>query len=311
MFNFGNKRNGFSLAEIMIVFIIIGIISMLALVTTKKMDHADKYLYSRAYDSLLTAAYNSIAEMDSNGMETPEMLCKGLTKFINSQPASNPKAGEEYKGGTDEGYCNNVTTRATKNTDDFKEIMPDFIANNGMKFYITEKIKEENIRDFENVASDLSFYLVYIDTDGDRGSGKVSDGNIIAFGVSENADVIPLGAPAYDLKFLAVRVIFPETKAHPEERASEAVTYYDAINKAWGHRISFDDLRTMDFNEFAVLKNTPILKNVKVPAERPAQLNECICDQAPKEEGGDGTDCLTTTLDVDKFDCDIIIQRYY
>ena len=315
MFGFKKKFLAFSLVELMVIFSIIGLISTLALVSVKKFNQVDKYLYSRAYDALWTASYNAMAEMNSMGIDTPEKLCKGVTKYINSLPATNPKAGEEYQGGFDQGYCNDITTRATAATDDFRpgKMLPDFIANNGMKFFITDKITESNVKDFENVKSDINYYIVYVDTDGDRGQGTVSSGNVIAFAVTENAVLIPLGVPAYNKDYLTVRVIFPETKLHPEERASEAVTYFEAIHKAWGGRQSFDDPRTIDFNKFDTLKNSPIIANVKFPtaAETPEQLDDCICDRIPKEDGGDGVNCLTTTLDVDKFDCDINIQRYY
>jgi type II secretory pathway pseudopilin PulG len=311
MLGFWKKNKAFTLAEILIVFTIIGIVSSLILMTTKRMAASDKYAYQRAYDSVWTAAYNASAEPGAPALDTPENLCKGMAKYINSQNATNPIAGSGH--GTDDGFCNAIVaaSRPTKLTDEFKDLTPDFIANNGMRFYISKKITANNVADFEGVRQNIDFFIVYADIDGERGQNSISSGDVVAFAVTPNADVIPLGLPAYDKHYFVAKVVFPETKTHPNERLSDAMTYYDAIHNAWGGRILFDDLRTIDFNSLPVLAGAKFLEGVTVPAA-PAQHNDCICDHEDKPA------CLNMnppnpngTRIIDRFDCDLKIERYY
>ena len=154
MLRFLKKYKAFTLAEILIVFSIIGIISALILMTTKRITTTDKYSYQRAYDSLLTAAYNSIAEFGAREMSSPEILCQGLSKYINSQAATSnledeyETAEQRRNNPTDFGFCNSIAAanRVNKDTSNFENLTPDFIANNGMKFYISNSITQ-NVAD--------------------------------------------------------------------------------------------------------------------------------------------------------------------
>ena len=322
---------GFTLAELLIVFAIIGIISAITLMTTKRLSTSDKFAYQRAYDSLLTAAYNAVAEVGSEGIGTPELLCKGLAKYINSQTAQ--KESDKFTGNPDEGFCNTIAAaqRATKDSFDFREkdkdgntiIIPDFVANNGMRFFITEKIKEESVTDFagDTQTDGVQFYIVFVDLDGTAGQNQIGSGDIVAFAVTENADVIPLGSPAYDAKhYLGVRVVFPENSAHPDEYYSDSMSYVDAIHTAWGTLHNFDDLRTFDFNEFEVLQGTPLMdkpNDYTAPMQHQDCIcdtnddatcaNNCICDKAADP----GCDSGCSVDAIDRFECDIKIQRYY
>ncbi len=286
MFKRFKRNTAFTLAELLIVFFIIGVISGVILMTTRRLGTSDKFAYQKAYDSLRTAAYNAIAEVGAGPIDTPERLCNGLTKYINSHTADN------YGGGTDEGFCTGNYYPVTQV--EFNDITPSFIANNGMRFYITDKITEEDVSDNETtnpITQDIEYYVVFIDLDGEAGQNSVSAGDVVAFAVTMNADVIPLGRPAYDKHYLTARVVYPESEEHPDEHLSDSYTYFDAIQKAWGGRISFDDLRTIDFNTFSTLQNAAF------HTEQPAHVEQ----DARCAEGND----------VGDFDCDIKIQRYY
>ena len=328
MFKNLKKFTAFTLAEIMLVFAIIGIVSAVTLMTTKRLSTSDKFAYQRAYDSLLTAAYNAVAETDSQGIGTPELLCKGMSKYINSQVATVVKnSDDKFKGNPDIGFCNTgITVRATKNTTNFTDIVPDFVANNGMKFYITEKIVQKNVKDYagDTQPEGIPFYIVYIDIDGNAGQNDINAGDVVAFAVTENADVIPLGRPAFDKRYLGVRVVFPENQDHPDEYYSDSMTYYDAIHTAWGDLHNFDDLRTLDFNDatvFTELAGAPFMVSADDHDPAPSQHQDCICDTSVDEHCADNCVCDKTadpdcdsscSVDaIDRFECDIKIQRYY
>lgn len=318
MFKKFKKFMAFTLAELLIVFSIIGIVSAITIMTTKRIATTDKYAYQRAYDALRTAAYNAVAETDAKGIKTPDLLCEGLAKYINSQYAT-ATGSDKFEGNPDKGFCNKIAeaNRVGIDASDFdkgaeKKIVPDFVANNGMKFYITKKLKEEGLKDYTNTDSmDIEYYVVFVDIDGENGQNTIDSGDIVAFAITvDNADTIPLGAPIYDKHYLGVRVVFPENPpAHPDEYFSESMTYYDAIHTAWGNLHNFDDLRTFDFNEFKTLSGSRFMKivnenNLK-PETTPEQHDDCICNVADDEN------CKTTTKDEDRFECDIRIQRYY
>lgn len=317
MLDFWKKNNGFTLAEILIVFTIIGIISSLILMTTKRLATSDKYAYQRAYDSTWTAAYNAQAEPGAPALNTPRRLCEGLAKYINSQNATNPYAGTGY--GTDEGFCNNIAdaNRPTAATDEFGTLTPDFIANNGMKFYISRYINAAPVNDYDGTPVQVSYHIVFVDIDGERGRNSVSSGDIVAFAVTPDAYVMPLGAPAYDKNIFPVKVIYPENKTHPNERLSGPVSYYDAIHKAWGTtagggmRVSVDDIRTIDFNTLPGLSGGKFNEGVTVPTSK-AQDRDCICDWEDKPNCDASTNpAAGGTRLSDRFDCDIKIERYY
>ena len=79
------KRSGYTLVELMIVFLVIGIVSLVGITTAKPYKKQMYHLYSKAYDLLFTASYNVFADENPDyDLTTPKRLCKGLIKYINS-----------------------------------------------------------------------------------------------------------------------------------------------------------------------------------------------------------------------------------
>ena len=325
MFRNLKKYMGFTLAEILIVFSIIGIVSAITLMTTKRMATSDKYAYERVFDTLRTAAYNAFSEADSHWVDpttktvTPKTICTGLAKYINSQSATKTaNASDKFTGNPDAGYCNtNISTRATTLTDNFNDITPDFIANNGMRFYITGGLKQTKVRDdiTKTSNSDVEFHIIYVDIDGTDGQNSIGAGDVVAFAVTDNADVIPLGLPAYDKHYLSVRVIYPdsaEDEGKDVENLSEAMSYYDAIHTAWGGLQTIDDMRTIDFNNFEILKSAKFLSSVTKPTaeQTPKQDVACLCDIKATPEKCTETHINSIPI-LEKFECDLKIYRYY
>ena len=101
------------------------------------------------------------------------------------------------------------------------------------------------------------------------------------------------------------------------------MTYYEAIHTAWGDLHNFDDLRTLDFNDFNVLQDAKfmtIITEAEKP-NKPSQHTSCICDTDEDENCADNCVCDKTADEncdsacavdpMDRFECDIKIQRYY
>ena len=295
------KRFGFTLAELMMVFFAIGIISFIGISTVKAHKKQVYHLYNKAYDVLYTAAYNVFAdESQDYNFDDPHKLCLGLTKYINSADKVD-----------DDGHfaCGDVGARVTSETRVVADKLPDFIANNGMRFYISNKQKFEKFKDTENLESDIEYYLVFADLDGNRGKGRVietlsndDEREVVAFVLTSNGDVIPLGVPSLDKNYLAVQVVYPnddDDTEHPME------SYYQATYKAWGDisekdsaknkytNSTLNDYRTIPFNSF--LNNSSALKI--------------------KTSGPSGTLVypagLTKSEECPEFDCDIKIKRFF
>jgi competence protein ComGC len=285
---------GFTIAEMLIVMTIIGLVAVLGIASAKPYEKTTHKLYSRAYDVVSLAAYNYSIDLNSQEISSPEELCKGLAKYINSNAAISPKTGEEFNGNPNSGYCNNVKTRATDETQNFNAITPDFIANNGMIFYITKEYTTKEITDSSGLKKVIKYYIIYVDLDGEKGNGtllasgnRTNTADVVAFALSEDSDIIPLGSPITNKNYLSARVVYPEDETHKNEHYSKNLTYYNAINKAWGGKTTFDDFRTFDFNTF-LSKSSAITKDLTYPSSAPTKDSDCT-----------------------EFDCDVKIQRYY
>jgi prepilin-type N-terminal cleavage/methylation domain-containing protein len=285
-------NQGYTIAEILITLVIIGVIATIIITSAKPYNSAMKKLYSRAYDILSEASYNYAVDTEANTIDSANNLCVGLSKYINSNAATSPKTGENFKGNPDTGYCNNITTRVTQYTQDFKNLTPDFIANNGMRFFISEQITTPEITDSDGLTNKIRFYIVFVDLDGEKGAGKIIPANkntvtdIASFAVTDSADVLPLGFPVINKTYLTARIEYPEDKIHQNEKYSKSLTYYDAFHKAWGGLTTFEDLRTFDYNTF-INASSAIKKDLTYP-DAPAK--DSLCSE---------------------FDCDVKIQRYF
>ncbi len=173
-----NKKAGFTLAEVLMAMGIIGILTALALTTiVPAQKSATKYQYMSAYNALSTAYYNTMLDNSKNPfLSDPtyvhseeedtgtEILCKGLTSFINT-----------FSNGKDDDKDYATTCSATKITsvlaDEFLDENVQFTATNGMKFYISNLIKETvsvpvktNPGHYQGI--EFQFYIVYVDLNG-------------------------------------------------------------------------------------------------------------------------------------------------
>lgn len=258
--NLNNHKNGFTLAEIVIAMAIIGIITAIALTTLKPAKSAVKYLYMNAYNTVGLAYYNGFVlgynpfsdkDVDGNAAvhsETKdtgaEILCRALTSYINTKDNVKDSSVKDVNGIAKDYSASCSSTKITSpNADSFTDEKVQFVANNGMKYYISNLIKDD----------DIKFYLVFIDTNGDKRPNSFDyrkktveddDGNtkeviqewpdIYSFALLETGRIVPLGIPEYDPMVLSARFVYFDNEGE-SLYYKKSLAYYQAKGAAWGY----------------------------------------------------------------------------
>lgn len=234
-----NKKKAMTLAEVLFVFIIIGIIAAIAIVTVKPWDKACKYAYSRMYHSLKLAFYNSMLTQPEFPT-TSTKFCELLVDYINTSTngancsrardlTNNPRIFPEDK----------IQIQATNSSKIW------IGANNGQPFVHTET-------ESSGAVSKTKYYLVYVDLNGNKGpnspkweENKLSD--IVAFAVTDGLTVLPLGHPEVDNRYLNAHVVYPQTEEdQPDGNLSDDMTYYEAKKYAWGNNVDSSDSMSLN-----------------------------------------------------------------
>lgn len=246
-------KNGFTLAELMLVLIVIAVVISLMFTTTKPMKYLNqkeiKTKYATVYDALNLATYDMVYKDETNpfiitdndkkkGDTDPyQKLCKRLGSYINTESESCKIPA----------LSKNVTYM--KNQDvDFKTLTPNLVALNGVKFYFSPLIKDDKLpaqsRSYYNPELPdftLQFFMVYVDLSGSEyqnrphtikysPSDKVMP-DVFAFAIIPTGDAIPMGLAEYDTKFLSVRLKYIENKL---VYYSPYYSYRQAKHNAWG-----------------------------------------------------------------------------
>lgn len=229
------NKKGVSLAELLIVFIIIGIIASLALVTIKPYEKTFKWLYVRIYHALETATYNSMMKRTSFPTSSTA-FCNMLLEYINSS-------------------FNNCAARDLNiSSITFPEADIKIITTNGMRLWIGSNGGAPYAHSKSGVTTNMNYYIVYVDINGTRGPNStewVSDGkltDIVAFVVTEGSVVVPVGPPEIDTRYMFASAIYPpDDERRPEGTRSVPMSYNAAKNVAWGTSKSDAEIMTLDF----------------------------------------------------------------
>ena len=241
------KFKAFTLAEILIVFVIIGIIATVGVNTVKPWEKALKYSYSRIYNALALATYNAVVNGpraehsfpdglagSTTENQGPEKFCQDLAYFMNNV----------------ETHCGNPPiTKAEGNYKVFDTTTPHIILSNGVKLWIGAPnsnhayIQEIPLDNNKNSLKDtIIYYIVYADLTGDRkpnspiwSERKAAD--VVAFAVTNHFVVVPLGYPVVDKRYLVAHVMRPisnEETGDDEEIPTDPMSFYEAATYAYG-----------------------------------------------------------------------------
>lgn len=232
-----------TLGELLIVFIIMGIIATMTMVTVKPNEKSLKHVYYRIYNSIGTAFYNSSINMSEDLRDDPnmdksfptkaELFCKLLLEYINTQAGTNAT-------------CSNNTVNV--DNPDFSDDKVQFIASNGVKIWIGHSANKApgefsvyNGRDNTNTEFTLRYYWVFADLNGQMGpnsptprGGGMAD--IVPFIVTEDYEVVPMGRPEVDVRYFVARVVYSSTSGTDDSDmdTSTTMSLLAAKRHAWG-----------------------------------------------------------------------------
>ena len=244
-------KKGFSTAEILIVLVIVGVISVAMFTIIRPNDKVYGKLAYKAYNILSTATYNinedarvhnenlynqAIASGSSVNEDELREFPKDITDFCNKLAA------------LDEGYintsytnCSNILSSSTDFVDDNGKVIanPTFIASNGMKFYLFEK-------DWT-----LEAYFMFVDINGAKKPNNVNSAeskktDMIPFLISmTDGTILPAGIAQYDGTYLIGKVIY--SNPNLQKGDSAPMNIKSAMNSAFGANVNW----TQDLKSFS------------------------------------------------------------
>lgn len=271
------KQKGMTLGEVVITMTVMAFIAMIAIMTVKPFEKAMRLLYARAFEAMSNAAYNAYVDnSDTEFFPTAEALCNGLIEYMNTVQAN----------------CNTPVT-VDKSTREFKDIVPHFIASNAMRVYISNQYEHTEEDDF-GVNLTTKYYIVYVDLTGERPPNSTNwtdekPCDIVAFLVTDGADVVPIGPAEVDTRYLTATVSYPATLDNPEETFSAPMSYWAAKHVAWGTNVDSTEMMSLHFDR-------------DLPAGSPLKVDYPTIVPDLNEEKG----CTEKTSP-----CDVVFNQYY
>ena len=181
---------------------------------------------------------------------------------------------------------------ATYTTREFSNVPPHFIASNAMRVYISPQYEHTEEDDF-GVNLTTKYYIVFIDLTGERPPNNANwteekPCDVVAFLVTDGADVVPLGPPEVDTRYVTATVSYPATIDNPEETFSQPMSYWDAKHVAWGNNVDSTEMMSLHFD-----RDLPASSPLKVNYPTPPALNEV-------------KGCTEKTSP-----CDVVFEQYY
>lgn len=262
-------KKAYTLLELILCLMIVAIITASAIVIVRPKDKTIRFLYSNLFHSLDRAAYNVICDgyevfSNSSDKKGDEELCKGLIEYIN----------------TKEDSCSAPITNIK--ADSFPQENVKFISSNGMKFYISDMIEDEE--------TNISFYIIFVDINGDKLPNSalyepnVTDPDIFAFAAFKSGRIMPIGAPEIDPKYALTRVVHYDEDANGiYSKASQP--YYKSKSEAWGFysdpEVEVDKICDVgevytcnDFVRKLIPDDSLLKKNVDFPIDDLPPVNE-------------------------------------
>lgn len=263
--------NAFSLAEILVVLGIASFIIIAMMTIIKPGDKELKHQYYKAYHVLATATYNLYQDSLGNSSGTAKVstgtqLCQDLLFYMNT---TTPKS-KQCKGA-------NVSIKG----DAFPEENIQFTASNGMIFYFSPDIDDEDLGKQR---------IVWVDINGTRGPNtavwsKNKAADIVAFSVVDYGEVIPLGYPKIDSRYMLARVYVPSDDVletyDERDNLTDLYTFYNAQQLAYGGKV-------FKYDSFSYLDNPAFkggaleIKQSDIP-EKLNMLEDCKDPENPED----------------------------
>ncbi len=200
------KTKAFTLAQLMLTFLIIGIIASITIkIVDVKKTYINKFLYYSAFTNFKLSVAELLADNRSllTSTTTGAGFCGNLINVFNTV-----------------GRADNTTCTYTA-TSGFDSANPNFITTNGMRFY-------------NFGGNPTPPYTVYVDIDGKSRNGILNE-DVMQFNIYEDGTVLPspssIGATSNE--YLSAAVRYPDTP-HSYHLVAKSVPYFDAVCIAKG-----------------------------------------------------------------------------
>lgn len=264
-------KKAFSLAELLIVISIIGIITVLGLALIRPNDSLTRIQYAKAYKLLYLASFNvfndTVAEgVDEKIVTDPVKLCKGLRKYVNTKEIYNtePPYDDDSTGKI---QCNKMSVVSYISGPTSKS-EPWFIASNGMRFYLSNsfKILPSNHADY---VKESYHRIVWVDINGPKKPNTTvwkthKPADIVAFDINDQGEVMPLGYPKLDHRYIQARVVYPTDELN---KKSLPTSYMQAQKKAFGNGTFYYDSYSDNYEQTSDLFISSPLRISSLPTD--------------------------------------------
>ena len=273
-------KKAMTLAETILVFIIIGIIATVTMSSLRPWEKQYHKMYARMYNALGTSIYNYM--IDNNEFpRTTASLCNGLIQYLNT--------------------ANNVTSCSITNlgsnpTDSNFSSSTPIILSNGVKLWFGGQNGYNCADDASKTCEYLTYngvnyFFVYLDLNGDNKPNtsqynfkKLAD--IVPMAITDKYTIIPLSYPKLDTRYLQASVIYPSQSEDDEEFESEPMPYFKAQRLAYGYNdivlasnpLTYVEKDSKDFDwnigsNFQIDFNNTDIKNL-VDNIKPTQIDD-------------------------------------
>lgn len=283
-------KKAFTLAETLLVFIIIGIVASVGVSTLKPWEKSYKYAYSKIYNSLGVTMFNYMATKNTtDGEAFPKdsgELCCAILEYMNAagshvypnvRQTICDKSNGEYTVNSlhvcskrdldkDPAYVNAQNPFAR--TDSGLKMLK--LSNSTYMWFASANGKKPfesgTLTDSLGIKYKFKYYIVFVDLNGDRRPNSPQWTNnvapdIVAFAITDQYTILPLGYPQFDTRYLSAHVIYPAINDNEDgdsddtETVSDPLTFYEARVKAYSLNIpstamiSSTDLFSLDYED--------------------------------------------------------------
>lgn len=227
-----NFKRGMTLAETLLVFIIVGIIASFTLSSLKPWEKQYKDAYMSIYNALKLSLYNGMVDKNEFPRKVSD-LCDALVSYMNT--------------GSESISCSSITSKGSNPTDEQLTAASSVILSNGMRMWFGGQNQyncpDDSTKKCEYYTDDTSgadYFYVYVDLNGDNKPNtsayspkKLAD--IVGFALTDKYTVIPLGYPKIDMRYLQANVVYPPVNDDSSETVSEPMPFMKAQAMAFGY----------------------------------------------------------------------------
>ncbi len=259
------KNRAFTLPELIVVFTLIGIISVVSLYTINNRFTDFFSRYFTAFDALHKAVYNTYTDTYCRTDVTGTTDCS--SEYINkgrpfpTNAASLCARLKEYLNAAEGvGNCSNNVI-GIPNDNQFTNNNLQFMLTNGFKFYLSNK--NDNVKTAQG--EKIEYFIAYVDLNGSAkpNSYGLPHPDIVPFVITTTGEVIPIGYPIYDKTYATARVM------NYENEQTTSYTINEASQKAYGQT----PYKDIPFSLIRLFERKNVTKRPVLPEGVPNKVN--------------------------------------